>query len=239
MKKILLFFTFLLVFCPVIHAREHLIIEEILINSIDRKQKSCDRDSLLGEELLIQIGKLEQKYNHFWESNKSVIHGNRELFENYCQITGISYIDFLDVINDQNNRCSPSTIEYLGKHKKCMLLRNYTQLERDGLFVYLNGYTSLLMQATEEIQDIIESKDDGTDHYSILKSALNAVLTQMITGNIKASVVVGMTTLLANYTSEYTLKWFYPRSMDELQLYAARIEKVEWNLATNLRPLVK
>lgn len=174
----------------------------------------------------------------FWMSEEMVINGNSQLFSNFCIMVSLDFEDFKKTILDKKNLPSPEKIKCIWESNPSAL-REYTQKERDAIFVYLNGYKALLTQYAEELKDQIERQECNISYFNKFKSIAVGLLVKIASGSWKGAIISALCNEVANFCVEYgtDLPFLheYKRSTDWQFLFYSRIEVAETCQIMNLR----
>ena len=175
----------------------------------------------------------------FWQSEESVINSNKTLFTNFCAMSGISFERFRQLILS-NGMINPKEKIAAMQANTPHLLREYTEEERTALFVYLNGYTALLMQYAEQLKETIEKQECNHFYFEKFRSVMVGLLTSVLTrtwqGFVAGAVLHEVMTYFVACVTDLPFLADYKANADWQFLFEQRILAAETCQVMNLRP---
>lgn len=175
-----------------------------------------------------------------WASDKAFIISHGDIFKKHCNIFGVYFGDFLDIISNSKNFYPLHLLQNQISNTP-QYLRSYTQDERNSLLAYQSGYEECCMLASDELNSSFEKACNNEDfNRSMFKAAFSAVVTQLVTKNAYYAAVAAAIAVYNQYAPDYAFNYlFAPEApLKALRLLAARAKKAEDHLIINLRPIV-
>lgn len=174
-----------------------------------------------------------------WLSENAVLKMNDKTFKNFCEMCGMSYLQFLDIILDKNLMWEENKMrKYAQKYPE--RIREYTEEERTAIFVYLCGYRAILMQYAEEMKEIMEKHEAASDSWDYYKQKIQNILSSLLAGNgIKGTLIQNLIQitqeLVWDNMEDLVVKDLHQKADWEF-LFFKRIEKAEACQLMNIRP---
>lgn len=174
----------------------------------------------------------------FWLPEEAVITGNETLFRGFCDAVQLDFEFFKKTVIDPKFISTPEEIKAIGQQNP-HLIREYTQKERDALFVYLNGYNALLVQYAEDLKAAIETQECNHFYFERFKACAVSTLMGIITGSWKSAVISFLGVEIMNYMMDYGAELpflrDYKKQTDWQFCFAQRIERAYACQVMNLR----